>query len=70
MNQVSRISNGFEFRLTLPEPQRAASRSSRNGGCAGGRTAVRVSGEDLTSFFTAWLRTPSRPALTADNGLA
>lgn len=33
-------------------------------------TAARVSGQDLTSFFTAWLRTPAKPAKTADNGLA
>ncbi len=32
--------------------------------------ASRVSGQDLTAFFTAWLRTPERPAKTADNGLA
>ena len=32
--------------------------------------ATRVSGEDLGSFFTAWLHTPTKPALTADNGLA
>jgi aminopeptidase N len=32
--------------------------------------ATRVSGEDLGSFFTAWLHTPSKPARTADNGLA
>jgi len=32
--------------------------------------AARVSGEDLTGFFTAWLRTASKPAATADNGLA
>ena len=32
--------------------------------------AARVSGQDLRSFFTAWLRTPSKPAATADNGLA
>ncbi|NPD03082.1 M1 family metallopeptidase [Nocardioides sp. zg-1308] len=32
--------------------------------------AARVSGQDLTGFFDAWLRTPSRPAETADNGLA
>jgi aminopeptidase N len=32
--------------------------------------AARLSGQDLRSFFTAWLRTPSRPAATADNGLA
>ena len=32
--------------------------------------AARVSGQDLASFFTAWLRTPSKPAKTADNGLA
>ncbi|UFN45706.1 M1 family metallopeptidase [Nocardioides okcheonensis] len=33
-------------------------------------TAARVSGVDLTAFFTAWLRTPSKPARTADNGLS
>ena len=33
-------------------------------------TAARVSGQDLTAFFTAWLRTPAKPAKTADNGLA
>jgi aminopeptidase N len=32
--------------------------------------AARVSGQDLGSFFTAWLRTPAKPAATADNGLA
>lgn len=32
--------------------------------------AARVSGEDLGTFFTAWLRTPSKPARTADNGLS
>lgn len=32
-------------------------------------TAARVSGQDLGSFFTAWLRTASKPAATADNGL-
>lgn len=32
--------------------------------------AGRVSGQDLTAFFTAWLRTPSKPAKTADNGLS
>ncbi|WP_210648623.1 M1 family metallopeptidase [Nocardioides sp. SYSU D00065] len=32
--------------------------------------ATRVSGQDLTGFFAAWLRTPSKPARTADNGLA
>ena len=32
--------------------------------------ATRISGEDLTSFFTAWIRTPTKPAKTADNGLA
>jgi aminopeptidase N len=32
--------------------------------------AARVSGQDLGAFFTAWLRTPSKPAATADNGLA
>ena len=32
--------------------------------------AARVSGQDLGSFFTAWLNTPTRPAKTADNGLS
>ena len=32
--------------------------------------ATRISGEDLSGFFTAWLHTPSKPAPTADNGLA
>ncbi len=32
--------------------------------------AAATSGQDLTSFFTAWLRTPGKPARTADNGLA
>ena len=32
--------------------------------------AARVSSADLSSFFTAWLHTPSRPAKTADNGLS
>ncbi|MDR7253619.1 aminopeptidase N [Nocardioides sp. BE266] len=32
--------------------------------------AARVSGQDLSGFFTAWLRTPSKPAATAANGLA
>ncbi len=32
--------------------------------------AGRVSGQDLGSFFTAWLRTPSKPAKTAENGLS
>ena len=32
--------------------------------------AARVSGLDLTGFFAAWLRTPAKPAPTADNGLA
>ena len=32
-------------------------------------TAARVSGQDLTAFFDAWLRTPAKPAATADNGL-
>jgi aminopeptidase N len=31
--------------------------------------ASQVSGQDLTGFFTAWLRTPAKPARTADNGL-
>jgi aminopeptidase N len=31
--------------------------------------AARVSGQDLGAFFTAWLRTPSKPAATADNGV-
>jgi len=32
--------------------------------------ATRLSGQDLSSFFTAWLRTPSRPEPTEANGLA
>ena len=32
--------------------------------------ATRISGEDLSGFFTAWLRTAAKPARTADNGLA
>jgi aminopeptidase N len=31
--------------------------------------ATQVSGQDLTGFFTAWLRTPAKPARTSDNGL-
>ncbi|WP_299924253.1 M1 family metallopeptidase [uncultured Nocardioides sp.] len=31
--------------------------------------AARVSGQDLGAFFDAWLRTPAKPAATADNGL-
>lgn len=31
--------------------------------------AARISGEDLTGFFDAWLRGTTRPARTADNGL-
>lgn len=31
--------------------------------------AAQVSGQDLTGFFTAWLRTPAKPANTVDNGL-
>ncbi len=31
--------------------------------------AEAISGEDLGSFFTAWLDTPARPADTAANGL-
>ena len=31
--------------------------------------AEQVSGQDLDSFFTAWLRTGARPARTAANGL-
>jgi aminopeptidase N len=31
--------------------------------------ATRVSGQDLSGFFTVWLRTPSKPAKTAENGL-
>ena len=33
-------------------------------------TAERVSGQELTGFFIAWLRTPEQPATTAANGLA
>ena len=32
--------------------------------------ATRLSGQDLSGFFTAWLRTPDRPERTAANGLA
>lgn len=32
--------------------------------------ASRISGQDLAGFFTAWLRTPQKPAATAENGLA
>jgi aminopeptidase N len=32
--------------------------------------AARVSKEDLGAFFAAWLRTPSQPAKTAENGLS
>ena len=31
--------------------------------------AAQVSGQDLTGFFTTWLRTPAKPARTAENGL-
>ena len=31
--------------------------------------AEQVGGQDLDSFFTAWLRTGARPARTAANGL-
>lgn len=31
--------------------------------------ATRLSGQDLTGFFAAWLRTPARPEATAANGL-
>jgi aminopeptidase N len=31
--------------------------------------ASRVSGQDLTGFFQAWLRTPAKPADTVENGL-
>lgn len=31
--------------------------------------AEQISGEDLSGFFDAWLRTPARPARTAENGL-
>lgn len=31
--------------------------------------AAQVSGQDLTGFFTAWLRTGAKPAATAENGL-
>jgi aminopeptidase N len=34
------------------------------------RLAEQVSGQDLSSFFDAWLRTDARPAHTADNGLS
>ena len=32
------------------------------------RLAKRVSGQDLTSFFDAWLYSPTRPAATRANG--
>lgn len=32
--------------------------------------AASMSGQDLTGFFEAWLRTPTKPAATAANGLA
>jgi aminopeptidase N len=31
--------------------------------------AAAVSGQDLTSFFSAWLHQPARPPRTAENGL-
>ena len=31
--------------------------------------AASVSGQDLTAFFDAWLRSPVKPARTAANGL-
>jgi aminopeptidase N len=31
--------------------------------------AARMSSQDLGAFFDAWLRTPAKPAATADNGL-
>lgn len=31
--------------------------------------AARISGQDLTGFFAAWLRTPAKPASTSANGL-
>ena len=31
--------------------------------------AESVSGQDLTGFFDAWLRSPERPAATVENGL-
>jgi aminopeptidase N len=34
------------------------------------RMAAEVSGQDLNSFFQAWLFTPGRPAATAENGIA
>ena len=32
--------------------------------------AARVSGQDLSGFFAAWLRTATKPARSADNGVA
>jgi aminopeptidase N len=32
--------------------------------------AEEVSGEDLRSFFSAWLDTGAKPAATVENGLA
>ncbi|WP_101524067.1 M1 family metallopeptidase [Nocardioides houyundeii] len=31
--------------------------------------AAQLSGQDLTGFFTAWLRSPQKPAATPENGL-
>jgi aminopeptidase N len=31
--------------------------------------AAQISGQDLTDFFTAWLRTRTKPTATAVNGL-
>lgn len=31
--------------------------------------AEKISGQDLASFFQAWVRQPGKPADTADNGL-
>ena len=48
-----------------------AERAGGNGSTADFESlASEVSGADLSGFFTAWLHTASKPAATADNGLA
>jgi aminopeptidase N len=54
-----------EIMRTWPEQRRY-----RNGRIADFQAlAEKVSGQDLTSFFTAWLYTAAKPAATADNGV-
>ncbi|WP_110238818.1 M1 family metallopeptidase [Nocardioides gilvus] len=55
---------------TLLRTWLAEHRNSTATGRAFEKMAASVSGQDLDSFFDAWLRTPRRPARTADNGLA